>query len=190
MSTITQAVRLKTAFLQEAAKSITITSPSTAAYLGSESIQQALASEPHNKVFTEPLRQTFCTACGSVFVPGWNCSIIRGNKGSATDKLKTIQRRTIVYHCQACYHRTTFRVPSIERLDSKIKAKNVSRSTILDVDAKLSVSSNPGIVLAKASSKKRAKVRREKAGLRSLLKKSKEEAATSPQFNLMDLMMP
>ncbi len=190
MSPSTRPTHLKTTFLQDAAKSIATTSPSTASYLASESIELELADGPGNIALTDNQRLTFCTACGNVFIPGQNCSIVRGDKDFATQALKNDQRRTVVYYCEACHHRTTFPLPSWKRLDSRNRENSVSRSTNSNVDVKHQVSSDPTIAPAKTSSKKRAKVRKERAGLQSLLKKSKEGTRASPPLSLMDLMMP
>lgn len=190
MSASNRAAISKTAFLQDAANSIAMDSPSTASYLASESIQLELANGPQNKALPDHQRQTSCTACGNVFIPGWNCSIVRGDRGAAPYQSKNFQRCTIVYHCQACYHRSTFCLPSPKRVNANTREKDARRSTILDLDTKHQSSPNSIAAPTKTSSKKRAKSRKEKAGLQSLLGKSKEEARTSPQLNLMDLMMP
>jgi RNase P subunit RPR2 len=191
MSASNRAAMLRTTFLQDAAKSIAIASPSTASYLVSESFQQELASGPQNKALPDHQRQSFCTACGNVFIPGRNCSEVRGERTAAGQSKKgNVQRRTIVYNCQACYQRTTLSLPpSPQTANSKGQEKGAPHSPILGLDTKHQSLSNPAAPPTKTSSKKRAKARKEKAGLQSMLAKSRE-ARSSPQLNLMDLMMP
>ena len=189
MSASTRAYNLKLAFLQDAAKSTAFISPSTSSYLGSEYVQMELAIGPQNKAFPDHQRQTFCTACGNVFTPGWNCTIARGDRGVAPDKVKKVQRRTIVYSCQACYHRTPFCLHPSKRPDKNMREKYLPRSKQLDLDVTGHMSSDSTTLPPKTSSKRRAKARKERAGLQALLKKSENERRTSPQLSLMDLMM-
>lgn len=186
MSALTRAASLRTAFLQDAAKSMATTSPSTASYLASESIQYGLLNESQTKALTDKERQTFCTACGNVFIPGLNCSISRGDKVSASNKLKTPQRRSIVYYCQRCHHYTPFRLLSPERPAFNKRKKGIATNAV----SKQEVLTGPPSEQLKKSSKQRAKARKDRAGLQSLLKKSKEEKTSSPQLSLMDLMRP
>jgi hypothetical protein len=189
MNASARAANLKTTFLEDAAKSIATTSPSTASYLASESVQLKLDGGPQHEGSTDHQRQTFCAACGSVFIPGWNCFMARGDKVSTLNTPTNARRRTISYRCLTCHSRTDFILPSPKRVDSKKQVQNVVRSAALCVDEKHPKSSDPTIAPIKTSSKKKAKARREKAGLRSLLKKSKEESRAPPQLSLMDLMM-
>lgn len=190
MSASIQAASIKTAFLQNAATSVATISPSTAAYLGCELVQLQQAHGCQNKALTDHQRQTVCTACGNMFIPGWNCSIARGGKDPAQDGFKKVRRRTVVYHCQACYHHTSLCFPSPKRRDNKRQQKDIPRSTISDLALPQQTSLNPAIAPTKTSSKKRAQARKDKLGLQSLLKKSREENEASPQFTLMDFMMP
>ena len=190
-----RAADLRTAFLRDAAKLMATTSPSTASYLASESIQVELAHGQPSKPFEDHQRQTFCTACGNVFIPGWNCSTVRGEKrkGPAPNTGKHVGRATMVYHCQACHYHTTFCIPSLTRPDNIIHKKHISGKTSIAVEgAHHKLSREPTAVATKTSSKKRAKVRKDRAGLRSLLNSNKEEKdRTNPaQLSLMDLMMP
>lgn len=191
MSASSQKVDLNILYLHEAAKLVAITSPSTASYLASESIQRGLANGSHHTAFTAHQRQTFCTACGNVFIPGWNCAIIRGDTGSAPAARKGVRRRAIVYQCRACYHHTTFHLPPPPaRPDGKSHDKKSARSDTIDLGVEHQSSSDPPIAPPKTSSKKKAKARRDKASLQSLLKKSKEDTSTPSQLSLMDFLMP
>jgi RNAse P Rpr2/Rpp21/SNM1 subunit domain len=189
MNASARAANLKTTFLEDAAKSIATTSPSTASYLASESVQLKLDGGPQDEGSTDQQRQTFCTACGSVFIPGWNCLMARGDKVFALNTPNKARRHTISYRCLACHYRTDFILPSPKRVDSKKQVKNVVRSAAFCVKEKHPKSSDPTTTPMKTSSKKKAKARREKAGLQSLLKKSKEETIAPPQLSLMDFMM-
>jgi RNase P subunit RPR2 len=192
MSVAQRATDLRNTFLHDAAKTLAITSPSTASYLASELIQPQLDQEQQDKALTDCQRRTFCIACGNVFIPGLNCSIERGDQSkSSLEKSKGIERRTIVYHCLACHHFTSFHLPSSKGLDKNTKDNGMPRSAALDPGAKNETPPESKAAQVKTGSKKRARARKDKASLQSLLKKSKEETTnTSPQLDLMDLMMP
>ena len=194
MSDSTRVADLRTKFLQDAAKLMATTSPSTASYFASESIQLQLANGQQNAPFEDQQRQTFCTACGNVFIPGWNCSIVRGDKtkGSGFDARNVVRRSAVVDNCHACHHRTTLSLPSPERPGKIGGKKHDLPSTTLPVEGGRRGSCAATAVTTKSSSKKRAKARKDNAGLHSLLKNSREahDATTSPQLSLMDLMMP
>ncbi|KAF7512193.1 hypothetical protein GJ744_002355 [Endocarpon pusillum] len=188
MSASNRAANLKSIFLQNAARSVAMDCPSTASYLVSESVQFQLASGPQNEALPSHQRQSFCTACGSIFIPGLNCSIVRGDRSGVEHKSRKVQRRTVVYRCQACFHHTTFCLPSPKASHSSTEDKDCTRSRILNFQSNQEVSST-NAVPQKQSSKKRAKARKEKEGLQSMLKKSREDTKTSPQLSLLDFMM-
>lgn len=189
MSTSPQNIRLQTSFLQNAARLLAISSPSTASYLGSESVQLELANEPPKTAFPFHQRQHFCTACGSVFIPGQNCSIVRGDRIPLNNGSKAFRRRTVAYICQGCHQSTEFTISSPARLYSQNHQKNVSGSEE-SAHSTQQTASNQASANAKTSSKQRAKARKEKTGLQSLLKKSEQETRMSPQLSLMDFLIP
>lgn len=189
MSASNRAANLKSIFLQNAARSIAMDCPSTASYLVSESVQFQLASGPQNEVLPSRQRQSSCTACGNIFIPGLNCSIVRGDRSGVGHKSRNVRRRTIVYQCQACFHHTTFCLPLPKASHRSTEENDRTRSRVLNFQSNHEVSSNTNAVPQKPSSKKRAKARKEKEGLQSMLKKSREDTKTSPQLSLLDLMM-
>jgi RNase P subunit RPR2 len=190
MSTSTRATNLRTVYLQDAAQSLASTSPSTASYLASESIQFEPANGTKTEAAVDHRRQTFCTACGNVFLPGWNCSITRGDKRPAEDSLKTPQRRTLGYHCQACHHDTKFYVPSLERVDEILRKEDMPCSKASELGLQNKRPPGSTATPAKTGSKKRAKTRKENASLQLLLKKSKEALRAAPQLDFIDLGLP
>ena len=190
MSASNRAANLRSVFLQNAAMSIAMDCPSTASYLVSESVRFQLASGPQNEALPSHQRQSFCAACGNIFIPGLNCSIVRGDRSGVENKSRNVQRRTIVYQCQACFHHTTFCLPLPKASHSSTEEKDCTRSSILNLASNHEVSSDTTAVPQKTSSKKRAKARKEKEGLQSMLNKSKEDTKTSSQLNLLDFMMP
>lgn len=189
MSASNRAANLRSNFLQNAVRSIAMDCPSTASYLVSESVQFQLASGPQNEALPPQQRQSFCTACGSIFIPGLNCSIVRGDRSGVEHKSRNVQRRTVVYQCQACFHHTTFCLPLSKASHSSTEEKDCTRSRILNFQSNHEVSSKTNAVPQKPSSKKRARARKEKEGLQSMLKKSREDTKTSPQLSLLDFMM-
>ncbi len=190
MSASNRAAVLRSTFLQDAARSLALDSPSTASYLVSESVRFKLASGPQNEALPPHQRQSFCTACGNIFVPGLNCSIVRGDRSGVEHKSRNVQRRTIMYQCEACFHHTTFCLPLPKAPHGGTQKKDHTRDKTLNLETNHGLSSNTIAMPTKISSKKRAKARKEKEGLQSMLSKSKEHTRTSPQLNLLDFMMP
>lgn len=190
MSASNRAATLKAIFLHGAARSLAVDSPSTASYLVSESVQYQQASGPQNKALPPHQRQSFCTACGNIFIPGMNCSIVRGGHSGVEHKSRNVPRRTIVYQCQACSHHTTLCLPLLKAPHGDTEEKDRIRSQSLNLEKNNRLSSNTTAVPSKTSSKKRAKARKEKEGLQWMLNKSKEDTRTSPQLNLLDFMIP
>ncbi len=190
MSSSNRAAALKPIFLQDAARSLAVDSSSTASYLVSESIQFHLASGPKNEALLSHQRQNFCTACGNVFIPGLNCSIVRGDLSGVKHGSRNVQRRTIVYQCQACFHHTTLCLPLPKAPHGGTEKKDPTRNKTSNLETNHGLPSNTPAVPTKTSSKKRAKARKEREGLQLMLNKSKEHTRTSPQLNLLDFMMP
>lgn len=168
-----RAITLKDDFLQDAAKLLALDSPSTASYLASESVALKLSTEPCTQALTDRHRQQFCTACGNVFIPGLTCSLATSEPwlGSGMDESRRMQRRTLIYHCHRCQRHTTFRSPAPKNIKMNTKTTNPSRSTTSESDIRQQIPGDPVTMQLKSSSKKRAKARKEKAGLRSKLKK-------------------
>jgi RNase P subunit RPR2 len=193
MSAPCRAAVLRNAFLQDAAKAIVMASPSTSSYLVSESVQLELAKRSHNEALPNHQRQSFCTACGNVFIPGSNCTVTGAERSTAPDpsKKEPVQRHIIVYRCHACHQRTSIHIsPSPRTANSTRQEKDARCKPVPSLDTNCQTLPNLTASIPKTSSKKRAKAREEKAGLQSMLDKSKKETRASPQLNLMDLMMP
>lgn len=190
MGSSVQANILRTSFLQNAANSVAMTSPSTASYLASESIQQQLAHGPPDMAFANQQRQMFCTACGNVFIPAWNSSITRGIKASPVSALKDVRRRSVIYQCRVCYRRTTFDLHPPKRLDTESQDDRYTGRSTMDLGTKHESNRAPPVPRPKPSSKKRAKARRDKERLQSTVKQRAEDRSEPLELSLMDLMMP
>lgn len=192
MSVSARAIALKIAYLQTAAQSLAVSSPSTASYLAGESGQLKRIIAVTGSALTDRERQIFCTACGNVFVPAWNCSLSREERAASPKISKSVSRRPIVYHCRACQHNTSFGLPS-PPVRSKHKKQETSKYS-LNKSSQIDARQQPGLGSATPSSrrgsKKRAKAREKRSGLKSLLETSRDVLDTSSQLNLADLMNP
>jgi RNase P subunit RPR2 len=177
MNACGRAADLKIAFLQTAAQSLAVTSPSTASYLASESLQLRRTSRASKKQLTDKERQTYCTACGNVFVPGLNCSIVRGDKNGSLEGSNQAAHRTVVYYCQACHNSTSFTLPPSPPRPTRFRDKHLStkdQSAINppSTDAKSEIRAVSKAQPTKPSSKQRAKARQRRSQLQSLIQHS------------------
>lgn len=175
-----QATRAR--FLQSSGHALFLSSPSSSRHLMTERSQLMHSTE------TNP---DSCTACGSIFLSGWTASL-----GLASTKLKSkartkcseeqAQEKTQYLKCGICHrvNKATVTHPI------KTKRQKIIQSD-KDPKAQPATDPMPEPVVEKStkslSSKQRAKVRRDREGLQSLLNRSTQHR-TAPTLNLMDLM--
>jgi RNase P subunit RPR2 len=192
MTDCSNAAALKVAFLQESAKLLAIASPSTASYIATELNQMTLLHAAPYTTLSDTHRQTFCTACGNVFIPKLNCSVTRGTRETTSKGRRPIKPKpqTMVYSCDACHRQTIFQFPKMAKSANKPLQKKMAAGSLVETRKDNAKTMDVATKVEKQSRKKRAKARKEKASLQSLLSKSKEERSASPQLNLMDFMMP
>ena len=186
-------------FLNDSAHLIAVGSPTTSAVLSSH-YNKLLAENDldlqASKKDQDSRRREVCGACGSLMIPGWSCHVIQGNiEPQEAQRAKRISRKPTsklekakVYSCLRCHRKT---VQPIVARESKVILKKsiVSKSQAIQHAA----SAAPASITesANASSKKRAKARKQ-GGLQAMLAKSKTESLgpSSGGFglDLMDLM--
>ena len=180
--TMRDAQALRTSFLQASGYSFFLTSPSTSRHLISERSQL---------VHSAGANPDSCTACGSLFLSGWTMSLrLTPTNRKSNDKAKMpkkpTQEKKRHLRCGFC-HRVTKHVVTNP---SKTKRQKVVQNEKASMPQP---SSDPALepVIEKStkplSSKQRAKARRDREGLQSLLNHS-TQSRSAPTLNLMDLL--
>jgi RNase P subunit RPR2 len=189
----TELVDRRSNFLREAAHLLAVSSPTTAAYLGSvhdQLIEDAEVERQPKEV--DALRRSFCGACGNPMIAGWSCKIthqadrMRVRKETKPVKGLTQPNKQIIYTCLRCERQT------IQLLQTRL-ARHVRTSTARKAlpslpEPKQQVPEASKVVKSvNASSKERKKAR--KGGLAAMLEKSKSQTSSSGGLDLMDFGM-
>jgi len=200
------ALQARLRFLNDSAHLIAIGSPTTSAVLGSH-YDKLLAENDldlqASKKDQDSRRREVCGACGSLMIPGWSCHVIQENiKPKEAQRAKKFSRKPTsklekakVYSCLRCHRKT---VQPVLARESKVLLKKpiVSKSQTIQhaasaAPASITEYASATPKSANASSKKRAKARKQ-GGLQAMLAKSKTEplGPSSGDFglDLMDLM--
>ncbi|KAL1985390.1 hypothetical protein VTN96DRAFT_7951 [Rasamsonia emersonii] len=189
---------LRLNFLRNSATFLSSQSPSTAAHL----------IAVHNHILHEdfkPLKprqhESFCGACGSPRKPEYTKTIKIGQKGKARasqslskETQRSIQGGAIVYKCLRCHKRTVLQQQNAkpQKLHSTPPTQEASTLTKSSTEKSSSqpVSETPAVPTVpkstseNASSKKRAKARKQ-AGLQALVaSKQRSQAANSASSSL------
>lgn len=177
---------LRTRFLQSSAQTMFLSSPSTSRQLSFESAE--LGHSQSSRLWHGSLGA--CTACGNLLLPGWTAStdIVSSKVKTRRErppKREEIRKKILSWRCLFC-HRITKETVAI---DSSSRKRDVPLFVTQERQEE-----GPGSVLApekptKSSSKKRAKVRKDREGLQALLDK-RTQNKLAPSLNLMDLMKP
>lgn len=176
--------------------------PATSAHLMSQCNSIMLENDMAQP---ESHRRQACSACGNLFIPGQTCTVRtefqrpkrKRGKGKAVaepSESKPVAGAT-VYSCNSCSRSTRFQIhkppaSSSRKGNSRTRALQLGTDSTPAPDAK---GQAPGAMpaSANASSKKRAKARKQ-GGLQALLAKSKENASRGSTqgfgLDLMDLM--
>lgn len=182
---------IHTAFRQKASELLVLTAPSTSSHLGYELLQTFIrdqAAPPSD------LKESYCTACGMLVVPGITATMSRvkkansrsagGNPGNTQPKphapKPSSMRKAVSRRCLNCRRSTIFNIPSPESNQALAPKPDVASQT---QSAALRDESS-----AKISSKKRAQVRKERDALRSLLHQRKQNEVAHSTLDLMDFM--
>lgn len=159
-------------FLDTAARLLATTDPTTSAHMGREASALRLAAgQPKHD------RDSRCGGCGSLFIPGRNCTVKRGETPSqsrAGDRVNA--RRPIEYHCHLCHRCSIFPFPDTAK--ARLSILQEPDPPAIETEAPLQVEDSkvpepkprPTIIVAKLSKKKRAKARKETLLLQSQIK--------------------
>lgn len=182
-------------YLNDSAHLLAITAPATSKYLMTS--RNTLMFD-RNIEQSEAQRRNVCGACGTIMVLGWDATMKmesqrRRRKKKSIDQSKDVQNTTkaMVYECESCSRVTRFPI-ALPKPRNKIRLQrqtpSVGAGGTIPTQAK--ANPNPDIPLStNASSKKRAKARKQ-SGLEAILAKKKSSEASSSGFglNLMDFM--
>ncbi|KAH0541310.1 hypothetical protein FGG08_004234 [Glutinoglossum americanum] len=199
-------------YLNDAAHLLSIESPAVSAHLLSQYNKLTFEGELNP---SDARKRSVCGACGNIMIPGWTCHVrrkgeesrrsLRGpptkgpkseSRGAApgpalqTDKVEM----KVEYECRLCGRTTRqilpkkpplkrpARLAALSSVPSRLMASPSTLTRNSDLDAAKPIPAN-------ASSKKRAKARKQ-GGLQALLAKKKEEGEQVGDFglDLMDLM--
>ncbi|KAI1614890.1 hypothetical protein EDD37DRAFT_630495 [Exophiala viscosa] len=172
-------------FLQESARMLFLSSPSTSRYLSAQRNEVVLSGTARKRVRIKGA----CTACGSLLVPAWTSDtkavtgkVKRGTDG--TSKPDELRNRVVSSRCSTC-NRITKDVVKVQLTSRKSLTKPFALQAKQEeaVPHEELVAEQP----SKVTSKRRAKARKDREGLQALLSKSAQNKP-SRGLNLMDLM--
>jgi ribonuclease MRP protein subunit SNM1 len=197
-----EALSARLRYMSDAAHLLATIEPTTSAYL---------MSQCHDVMFDNDLEPTdthkrqACGACGNIIVPGRSGTIRKevaglvgkerpGRSNHRRTDVKH-QARAMVYTCASCSRTTRFPLTNSIPTAIRKKSKHDSRSASLQASLTSSAlhKTQPSVEVpistsVNASSKKRAKSRKQ-GGLQALLAKKNESASTGGfGLDLFDLM--
>ncbi|EXJ92369.1 hypothetical protein A1O3_00919 [Capronia epimyces CBS 606.96] len=178
---------LRTRFLQRSARIILLSSPSTSRHLSSQSVEL----QHSRSSLTSSAANNVCAACGSLLLPGWTVSTRSATQTAVakpqTTAQKKIRRKILSRKCSSC-HRVSRQTAEIKKdvrsltrqpqISSRLNEKPVRDELPADAAQEKST---------KLSSKKRARARKDREGLQSLLDRSAQNKS-SLGLSLMDFM--
>ncbi|KAL8809891.1 MAG: hypothetical protein Q9200_003029 [Gallowayella weberi] len=181
-------------FLETSARLLQKTAPSTSAHLMLE--RNIVANEHDRKVDKSQLKDN-CRACGTISVPGVTSKtevtkVFSNSKQKKRAGFNEDADELEIHECLACYRVVTS--PSSKVLQNGFKNQGkptglVERSKIGGAGSKSDIMQTEKSTPANASSKRRAKARKQ-GGLQAMLEKSKgaNSQSTGTGLDLMDFM--
>jgi hypothetical protein len=183
---MTDAQELRRMFLENAARNLFALTPATSKQLMLEHHEVGFSTS----AYASPEMCAYCSACGSILLPQWTMDITFTTKQIKIIRKvggeKILRSKIRSQRCRKCRRitRTRVQIPH-NRNKSKpelVKAPQTGQEEITSLDAGPETETT-----SKQSSKKRAKGRKDREGLRALLNKS-VQSRTAPSLNLTDLM--
>lgn len=172
-------------FLQDSARMLFLSSPSTSRHLSAQRIELVQSETPQRQLRVRDV----CTACGTLLVSAWTTEtksvttrIRLPQNGNA--KPKKVRHRTTTSRCSAC-NRVTKDVVEVPPIPRQRQTKPV----VVDEMKEEAIPHEEPVTeqSSKVTSKKRAKARKDRQGLQALLSKSSQNKP-SRSLNLTDLM--
>lgn len=172
---------LRKHFLGQASVSLQDSAPSLAQQLTID-LEHIQGLSGNTRQATQPAT---CPACGSTRIQSRTATnTVKARDNSKTSSVSLKSSDLVIFKCQSCLRST--KLPA-QALKEELSQESVARP--------ISVSANePGSVegsdtkIQKTSSKKRAKERKNRAGLQSLLGRRNENPELSKKLDLMDFM--
>lgn len=189
-------------YLTDAAHIMAITAPGCSSHLMSRSNLLMFSNDIDQ---SETHRRHVCGGCGNIMTPGWTSTIKNEVQRLQPKREKTRKRkassitqapeRAMVYTCDRCRRETRHVITTAALPRVTPRRAEQSRLSSREVPERLSSTpqsqaSTPTAPSANASSKKRAKSRKQ-GGLQALLAKNKEASQSSSGgfgLDLLDLM--
>lgn len=164
-------------FLNDASHLLAATAPTTSRYL---MLRCNSLFFDNDIVQTNSGRRKTCGACGSIAIVGWEASIDLERKRKKRSKDIS---KALVYKCEVCNMETRFALDPAPKTTNRPGTSSKSMSQIKAHNPIESSDTVPGPKTAKKRSKSA-----KQGGLKALLQKKKESAATASGFDLMDFM--
>ncbi|KAL8687277.1 MAG: hypothetical protein Q9224_005198 [Gallowayella concinna] len=181
-------------FLESSARLLRDTAPSTSAHL---MLERNIVADEHDRKLNKSQLKDICRACGTISVPGLTSKtevteILDTSKQKQRGLLNEDAKALEIHKCLACYRVITTPLPKVLQNDYQNVGKRVGlieRSKIVEAASKSNVMESEKSNPANASSKRRAKARKQ-GGLQAMLEKSKGASSQPPGMGLglMDLV--
>ncbi|KIW99928.1 uncharacterized protein Z518_10856 [Rhinocladiella mackenziei CBS 650.93] len=181
---MTEAQDVRRRFLQNAARTVFLSSPSTSRHLLTQSVEVTISRTLNSRT----IPRKACEACGNLLLSGWTASS-RFTTRRAKHNAKVIppaglRKENLHHRCSVCHRVTKEAVdPEFNPRNKKIPTATVPNKQREEAPCSNAIPEKSN----KSNSKKRAKARKDCEGLQALLDKSKRSKST-PSLNLMDLM--
>lgn len=180
------AVNIRERFLQDAAASLSGPSPTSAEHLR----RNALLIQALKDGMSQPSPSDICPACGSLDIDSREVEVESKRKtslhGGPATTTEAAVRKLHVRRCRKCSrsvkHAVETAVPGPRKRTAEVQAEEEQPPTI-DIS-----SVHPQLPGAKASSKRRAKERKDREGLKAMMSKPKDKSDHASGFSLMDFM--
>jgi hypothetical protein len=194
MAHLVEAQRLRMLYLEDAARNVFPESKTTSGQLMRESV--ALRESVPNATWPAGI----CRACGAFLLPGWTAQTVATNSSESKQTRKQqqqsrcqhrIRQRIILLRCTTC--RRGWRASEDVRTDlakatndKQMGFKSPTPRATVEVEQEPSAAAESNHKTS-ASSKQRAKARKDRLGLQGLASKLGRRKPSS-SLNLMDLM--
>jgi len=180
------AINVRECFLNDVASLLSVPSPSSADHLRQDAtVIRALRDDS-----SQPSHSDSCPVCGSSDIELQHREVGSQPRGSsAGDPITEMTVRTQILHIRKCRQCSR----SVKRIVTKVIA-DIKQTDEASTERGISwTTSEPSsasqLPSAKSSSKKRAKERKDREGLKAMMSKSKDNSKSSASgFSLMDFM--
>ncbi|WEW56887.1 hypothetical protein PRK78_002344 [Emydomyces testavorans] len=199
-------VPLQLNFLKKSALMLSSDSPSTSAHL--LAVHNRILHEQSKPISINQQRE-FCPSCGTIRLPALTCTVStksrvqkRARRGPSPLRKLSDQESSVVYNCLRCHRQTIQPFKKQPRLSQPKKSSLTSSASDSlragsELDARASRVNEVDPTKMKgssdnASSKKRAKARKQQGLLAALAASKQQPSQTSPptSLDLLDFLQP